>query len=76
MNNQTPLINNRNESNSPPEQKIPNPVNILSFLEEGNLQKRFFRANHDGRISEKEKDVENGIAPINLVKNIGHRVTM
>ena len=42
MNNQTQLNNTRNEPKSASEQKIPNPVNILSFLEEGDLQKRFF----------------------------------
>lgn len=42
MNNQKPLNNNRDELESAPEQKNPNPVNIESFLEEGKLQKRFF----------------------------------
>lgn len=42
MNNQTQFNNNRNESKNTSGQTILNPVNILSFLEEGNLQKRFF----------------------------------
>ncbi len=42
MNNQTQFNDNRMEVKSVPEQKKPNPVNILSVLEEGNLQKRFF----------------------------------
>jgi len=42
MNKQTQFTYNRNESKNTSKQTIPNPVNILSFLEEGNLQKRFF----------------------------------
>ncbi|HTA28437.1 MAG TPA: hypothetical protein VK809_11645 [Bacteroidia bacterium] len=42
MYNQTLLNDNRIELQSAPEQKIPEPVNILFFLEESNLQKRFF----------------------------------
>ena len=42
MSNQPQPDNNPNESNSTQEQKNPDPVNILSFMEEGNLQKEFF----------------------------------
>jgi hypothetical protein len=62
MNNQTKFNNNRNEPKSTSTQKIPNPVNFLSFLEEGNLQKCFF----SGQITleeykKKKKNVENGL---------------
>jgi hypothetical protein len=50
MNNPEQLNNNRNESNYTPEQKNPDQVNILSLLEEGNLQKQFF----SGRITIEE----------------------
>ena len=42
MNNLLPPNNDLSESNRPPEQKNPDPVNIMSFMEEGNLQKEFF----------------------------------
>jgi hypothetical protein len=42
MYNQTVPNDSRNDIRSSPELKIPNPVNIVSFLEEGNLQKCFF----------------------------------
>jgi hypothetical protein len=42
MNNLLPPNNDLSESDSTPEQKNPDPVNIMSFMEEGNLQKEFF----------------------------------
>ena len=42
MNNQSQSDNNPDESNSSPEQKNQDTVNILSIMEEGNLQKEFF----------------------------------
>jgi hypothetical protein len=42
MNNPEQLNYNRNELNNTPEQKKSDQVNILSLLEEGNLQKQFF----------------------------------
>jgi hypothetical protein len=42
MNKLSQADNNPNDSNSTPEQKNQDTVDIVSFMEEGNLQKEFF----------------------------------